>query len=134
MCKLNLQESTAQELVTKSTDYIAEKDYLKNAIKVLEDTTTRGDSKQNKNMFPAFLVAAGSGGGKTRLLGELFKYYAFNEHETSTVLFITFNNEGVLAQDRKEDKEKFTGHFLFTNSSIFSFFNEQCRYYIWCCK
>ena len=65
----------------------------------------------NKMLYSAFLVAAGSGGGKTRLLREIFRYYVNNESNESTVIFITFNGEGIVSQPKNLDQAYFTGFF-----------------------
>lgn len=62
-------------------------------IKELENYKPRYPSS---SMVPGFLVVAGSGGGKTRFLEEIYRYYVTKESEKSTVIFTTLGGDGIV--------------------------------------
>ena len=75
-------------------DYVAQRDYIPNTIKELENTFGKGIYSARLEQYPAFFVGAGSGEGKTRLLYEIAKYYSVKE-ENTICLSISLNAEGI---------------------------------------
>ena len=93
--------------------YISSKDYMADTIEALQDKEPR--TTGSAEMFIAFFVGAGSGGGKTRLLMEIFRYYTENEKDT-IVIPITFNGDGIIAAELKGEPQ--SKLFLLPHSSF----------------
>lgn len=91
--KLKLQKTSVKQLAKRQIQdtYISSDSYMVETIKNLEHMITA-----TYKMYNGFLVTAGSGCGKTRLLIEIFKYYTRKEKNT-IVLPITFKEDGIIA-------------------------------------
>ena len=101
-----LKKTSVEEIIQtfEHGEYITEDGYMDSTIEQLQNKIPRQAGIDE--MYKAFLVGAGSGAGKSRLLIEIFKYYVEKEKKT-VVLPITFGGDGIFGADIEEGQKKF---------------------------